>query len=384
MTQISFKKIIFKIHLWLGVISGLLVFLVSISGAMYAFKDEIFNAIYKEYMHVDDIGKHTIPLDSLRDVVQTELGDEYPISYVNTYNAPNKAWLFKAYQYNPDGITYFSYCKYDFMVWVNPYSGEILKILDHKYEFFHLVKMFHWSFLLSTKVGQPIVGYTVLVFVLSLITGLIWWWPGKFRSRKRAFTIRWKGKAINLNHDLHVVLGFYSIPLSLLLSLTGLVWAFKWFMAIVYVIFSFTTEQPNREQAKASAQHLMSAPFETIYQAAKNKHPEANSISIYNVNNENRTIDTYTRESGMTYYDAHLESYDATNGKLLSSRSFDDLNNGEKAIYMNYDIHTGAIWGIFGKILAFIGALISAMLPVTGYIMWIRKKLPKRKSLNLY
>jgi uncharacterized iron-regulated membrane protein len=48
---------------------------------------------------------------------------------------------------------------------------------------------------------------------------------------------------------------------------------------------------------------------------------------------------------------------------------------------MNYDIHTGAVIGLPGKILAFFASLIAASLPVTGfYIRWGRRKQSKEKE----
>ena len=45
-------------------------------------------------------------------------------------------------------------------------------------------------------------------------------------------------------------------------------------------------------------------------------------------------------------------------------------NAGEKLLEMNYDIHVGAIGGMPGKILAFFASLLSASLPVTGFLIW--------------
>jgi uncharacterized iron-regulated membrane protein len=52
---------------------------------------------------------------------------------------------------------------------------------------------------------------------------------------------------------------------------------------------------------------------------------------------------------------------------------------------MNYDIHTGAILGLPGKILMFFASLICATLPVTGFVIWWgrRKKSPKHIRKNL-
>ncbi len=49
---------------------------------------------------------------------------------------------------------------------------------------------------------------------------------------------------------------------------------------------------------------------------------------------------------------------------------------------MNYDIHTGAILSLPGKILAFCASLICASLPITGFLLWWgrRKKAKQSKS----
>jgi len=49
---------------------------------------------------------------------------------------------------------------------------------------------------------------------------------------------------------------------------------------------------------------------------------------------------------------------------------------------MNYDIHTGAILGLPGKILAFFASLICASLPVTGFYIWYGRKYKKKEKKN--
>jgi uncharacterized iron-regulated membrane protein len=39
-----------------------------------------------------------------------------------------------------------------------------------------------------------------------------------------------------------------------------------------------------------------------------------------------------------------------------------------------FGIHTGSIFGIFGKIIVFLAVLIAAGLPITGFLIWYRKK----------
>jgi len=48
---------------------------------------------------------------------------------------------------------------------------------------------------------------------------------------------------------------------------------------------------------------------------------------------------------------------------------------------MNYDIHTGAIFGLPSRIALFFASLIAASLPITGFYFWWGK-IRKRKKLN--
>lgn len=57
-----------------------------------------------------------------------------------------------------------------------------------------------------------------------------------------------------------------------------------------------------------------------------------------------------------------------------------DKTNGEKIWAYNYDIHTGAVWGIVGKTIAFFLSLFAASLPVTGTIIWWNRRKKKKES----
>jgi uncharacterized iron-regulated membrane protein len=49
---------------------------------------------------------------------------------------------------------------------------------------------------------------------------------------------------------------------------------------------------------------------------------------------------------------------------------------------MNYDLHTGAVFGLAGKIFAFLISLLIATLPISGfYIWWGRHK--KKNATNI-
>lgn len=380
-----FKKLIGKIHLFLGLGTGVIVILLSVTGCMYAFRDEIFDIVHHDFIYInsDGLEETTLPLSQLWDRAQQALGNQYQIKNASTYKQADKAWMFRAYQYNDTAITYFDAGNYDMIVYINPYSGEVQGIMNHHLEFFQLVKMLHWSLWLNTPYGQPIIGYSVLIFVISLITGLILWWPKNKAAMKQRFSIHWKARWRRINYDLHNVPGFYSLMFALILATTGLVWSFQWVMGLVYFSANMSFAMPAQKPVVKSIKPVTSVVSDPFSQALVNSwelFPEVNSISLSKAKEEEANIDAYVKVYDGTYYKSHRLQFDQYTAELLQAHYYHELSSGEKLINMNYDIHIGAIGGIWGKILAFIVSFICGSLPISGFIIWWGRKNKVQKN----
>ena len=68
----KFKKSISRIHLWLGLSSGLLVFIIAITGCIYAFQEEIQN-LTEPYRFVEHRQQPVLPPSKLRAIAEREL-----------------------------------------------------------------------------------------------------------------------------------------------------------------------------------------------------------------------------------------------------------------------------------------------------------------------
>ena len=76
----SFKKIVSKLHLWLGLTVGFFVLIISITGALYVFKDEFQNVIRKDYIHHNEQNisqKKILPLRILEQKVAAQTNEKY-------------------------------------------------------------------------------------------------------------------------------------------------------------------------------------------------------------------------------------------------------------------------------------------------------------------
>ena len=378
-----FKRISAWLHLWLGLISGIIVFIVSVTGCLFCFQEEISNITHKNTFFIQPQKTQVLPLSILNEKAQAALGKDEPINFITAYKDSTMAWEFMAYKTNDTALTYFGAVSYFRSAFINPYSGAVTGIFDYKYNFFNVIKYLHWSLLLNDKIGQPIVGYGTLIFVILLVTGLVLWWPKKWNkaNKKQAFTIRFKSRFKRLNYDLHNVFGFYSLLLALILGLTGMVFSFQWFSNLVYATANASLVQPVYKQVESTpTKNFVSyKPIDVAFNNAVKELPTANRIGVTPASDKTGVIYMYGYNKEGVYYNSDELRFDQYSGKLLYRRNDTEKNRGEKLIEMNYDIHVGAIGGIAGKIIAFIISFICASLPVTGFLVWWNKG---RKSLH--
>lgn len=91
-----------------------------------------------------------------------------------------------------------------------------------------------------------------------------------------------------------------------------------------------------------------------------------------------RSANTFWDTDYYYYHPSTLAPLDASGyvwGALKDADSADLLRR------MNYDIHTGAILGLPGKVLMFLTSLMIASLPVTGVLFWWGKhRKPKKRT----
>ncbi|MBX6380169.1 MAG: PepSY domain-containing protein [Thermoflavifilum aggregans] len=374
-------RIIAWLHLWPGLISGLIVFIVSITGCLFVFQKEISELTRKKILFISSHHPaNTFPLHILMDNAQSALGNDKHITYITAYADPSRAWEMMAYAPDDSKAVFFpNTLRYYESVFVNPYTGAVTGKINYKKDFFVIIKYIHWSLFLNTIYGQPIVGWSTLIFMLILITGMILWFPGKWNRHeiKKAFTIAWRSRWKRVNYDLHNVLGFYIFSIALILAFTGILFAFGWLRNM----FSDVKHPRSKTAVQVSDQMLTSQPEgflpDQIFQAVRKHFPNAKRFILQLPADSTAPIYLSVYFQNEVYYDARTLAFDSQTGRLISDEAFSFKTFGEKMLQMNYDIHVGSIGGITGKIIAFIGSLICASLPITGFIIWWGKRKKK-------
>ncbi len=388
----GFKNKIGKLHLWLGLSVGLLVFIISITGALYAFQTEITNYLRKDaiYHHEKNTAqKAVLPLKVLEQKVNEHTQEKFPVHWVNVPVDKMRSYIFYYYEHNPKGWNFFEeYVVYK-SVYVNPFTGKVLGVYDETRDFFNIVKSIHYSFLLRAEWGAYVCGIPTLIFIFMLISGIILWWPKNKAARKQRFWFNWKNIKTwkRRNYDLHNILGFYASFLALIVAITGLYYSFFFIQAMIYIVFSGgDTTYPNFDHitTKAPIELRNETTLDRIRKKVEELYPDAHAYSLdfghpHLDDHEHPNYSVFVQQLSHSYHINHSLIFDENSGELLHVHDHKDKNLGEKAIAANYDTHIGAILGLPGKILAFLLSLVCASLPITGFLVWWGRNKKKSK-----
>jgi uncharacterized iron-regulated membrane protein len=223
------RNAFFWLHKWLGLVTGILVLIVSLTGCINVFADELKEYFYHDRMYVVPVENgQFLTFSEIRANAQKVLGPQIKISRSEIYPSGNRTWVFRANLTDKKSIGYWNYNKYYYRVYVNPYTGKVSYVENTLNEFFQLTLSLHRNLLLGDTVGGIVTGTSALCFLILLLSGLVLWFPRKWKKKafKSGLALKRSVGKKRMIYDLHKVLGFYSLIPALLISGTGLVFAF--------------------------------------------------------------------------------------------------------------------------------------------------------------
>ncbi len=197
----------------MGLIIGLVFFVIAFSGAIYAWEPEISTLIYKQ--QVQERNQTFAKVSTLK----TNLAKEFPEGDFRGVLFQGRSNTANVLLYAP-GTHYYAF--------MDPYTGEVNHLQDMKKGGLNQLKLLHRNLLLG-DIGKKIVHWVTLLALTMVVSGIVLWWPSRKSRRKYHFMIKWKSRPVKLNYDLHNVLGFYASWIGVFIILTGIFWGFESF-----------------------------------------------------------------------------------------------------------------------------------------------------------
>ncbi|MBJ6143623.1 PepSY domain-containing protein [Hymenobacter sp. BT559] len=365
----TFRKAIGKLHLWLGLASGLIVLIVSLSGAVFVFQDEIRD-LTQPWRKVE-VQATPMLLPSVLQATAVQAKPGFAASWT-TYNGPDRSTA-----------VYLSKGEEVYYAFLNPYTGQLLKVQNLQSDFFTIVQYLHMYLLLPPAIGKWVVDIAVITFVVMLVSGLVLWWPRNKAARKQRFSVKWQASPKRRTYDLHNVLGFYASALGLVLALTGLSISYEWLMdgmgALANGGHSIVAENAEPKVDTLLTARPARPVVDIAYAHLRQQSPQAQMLLIGPTADAAMPVWCTAYAKSLHYYHRDEYRFHPRTGQLLMAQLHDSKSNGKKLADMNYDLHTGLILGLGGKIIAFTVSLVCASLPVTGFLVWRGRQHNRKK-----
>jgi uncharacterized iron-regulated membrane protein len=360
------RRAAFLLHLAAGLGLGVWLVLVSLSGSLIVFRDEIEDALHRPLTRVPT-GNGWTALQPILDRAKAA----HPGATFHTVNlptAPDRSVSF--WGHDAAGRSFHAYA--------NPFTGELLGADlagDNPTEWLYL---FHAQ-LLGQGTGERINGLGAIAWVFLFGSGLILWLPRKGRPWRDGFLVRWQAQARRRLYDLHRAAGFWSALPLLLVVVTGAYFPFKepfrW-LAETVTGTPAAEDAPRplprtADQPVVSLDDVIAASATVLPGFAPNWiHLPEDSRDVFTV--RKRRPGEWRREGSN-----HLH-VDPLTGDLLRSDLHAERSAAQRVLRAMFPLHVGTFGGWVTQLLWVLLGLVPAVLFVSGVLMWWRRLRPSR------
>ncbi|MFV0338080.1 MAG: PepSY-associated TM helix domain-containing protein [Chthoniobacterales bacterium] len=370
------RQVVFYTHLVIGLLVGLGILVMALTGMMLAFRNEMIAKA--------DHATFSVP---------TTASADSTLNY-NTLVETHRPASLTIYRDPTDPIK-LGFGKGKPKLYVNPQTGESLGEGNLETQnFFRWVEDMHrWLTLegAGRDLARVYTGSVALLFFVLVVSGLVLWFPRnwKLKSFTQSLKPQWKKQAKARYWNWHNVFGFWFCLPLFLISLTGIIISFSWANNLLFQITG--NEPPPAKQAASSPAKPGNVkiqeppplpPLEPILQHAQSEHDGWRSVSLQLPSKKNTPINAIVDLGHGGRPDLkYTLKYDTANGAFVSRESFADYNLGKRLRTWVRFIHTGEVGGIAGEALALLSSLAALLLIYTGfYLSWKRLQNFRKKA----
>ena len=363
-----FRKTIFWIHLGCGVLTGLVVLMMSVTGVILTYERQMLAWQTREFYADPPAAAQRLPVEMLvASAARAEAG--FQATSVQLSSDPRAPALLAA---GRAGSRY-----------LNTYTGEVLGEpptgLD---SFFNAVTGWHRWFNAPADSRGPwraITGASNLAFLFLIVSGMYLWLPRIFKwTMFRAHllfsgqTLRGKARDYNWHH----VFGIWTaIPLFVVVA-TATVFSYPWASNAVYRAFG---EEPPAGRGGGAAAPVAAAPaptpaFDALFARASTQVDDWKTITLTFPQPGATTVSfAIDQGNGGQPQLRHTLVLDAASGNVASWQPFESQTPGRRARSWVRFLHTGEALGIAGQTVAGIVSLTSVIMVWTGLALAWRR-----------
>ena len=358
------KRLLFWVHLVLGLTAGLVIALQALSGIFLAFEPQL-----REWL---DPVPRAVPVPGVPRLNPSRLLEA-------ARQDPNQDREWTGFRLKSDPTEPAQVLDdHKTPLVLHPQTGE--KLGERRpLQFFLWVLELHQE-LAAGELGASLVGLACAALLVMCLSGLILWWPRNLRALRAASRLhpRMPGKAFYWN--LHNVLGIYTLVILTTLSSTGLIMVYPWAREALYRVADGVPLQhtPKVEPVPGAPR----IPMDEAWERAQKLSPPWSKVYFFLPDEESDTYRFDIVEMDAPHDQALSKlDLDARDGSVLRWTSWSQASRGATLWAMVKPLHRGLLLGVGGQIVAVAGALAALGLVYSGFrLAWLRFRAWRKRT----
>ncbi|MDT8397451.1 MAG: PepSY-associated TM helix domain-containing protein [Pseudomonadales bacterium] len=374
------RKIFFWAHLSCGLLAGLVIFMMSLTGVLLTYERQILNWSAQGHDLSEARTSTPLPLEQLLTISHSRHPDFHPTSLIIS-KQPGAPVILRAGREGSLSL--------------DPYNGqEQAAASPGLEEFFSTVTAIHRWFNVrdaNRSTARAITGASNLMFLFLILSGLYLWLPRiwKWMSFKlRLFFVRNAASSKIRDFNWHHVIGIWSaLPLAVIVA-TAAVFSYGWANDLVYQAFG--EQAPVRRSAgNAAASNIAAKPgtdagkvmphylsLDQLVARAANYRGDWRQLTANLPKPDAATLQfTIDQGNGGQPQLRHSLSLDRQTGEVRSWQPFSSQSPGRQARTFIRFLHTGEALGFWGQTLAGLVSFASLFMVWTGFALAWRRLL---------
>ncbi len=383
--QLWIRKAMFQIHLWTGIIVGLYIIAIGISGSILVFKEELMP---RPSVSVPAVDLRSCTPENLVSVVErvqkafpekdaflTACPQEANPMYLTTIRDKRKGPAGRQGRpAEPRG---------QLAVYSHPVTGDVIGTADREESWVNWMEELHVNILLGRS-GRLWNGIGAATLLALVITGMVLWWPG-IRTWTRALVLDFRCGWKRINWDLHNVTGFWTVAFTMMWALTGMYFTWPWLFTtpIGKVSQIVTASYPAGEMKKlAQRPQRPEVPLDVVAVLKKSQEISKDGyLEGYFYGTGPKPIFTVYMARGRMgdYSNTDFIYFDQRSGEhLYTWHRGKNQTLGDWAIWLIAPLHFGTSWGPVVKWLWFGLGMVLPLLTITGFVMYWNRYLSRK------
>jgi len=357
------RRRLLQVHVWLGVVTGLYVAAVCISGAALVFRIDMQRALDPHLFTPSADGPLADPVAVMESVARA-----YPHHRLSGVEAPTTV--------RPTYLAYVTRGAEFKTVLIDPVTTAVLGELPER-AVIRALQDLHFN-LMAGRPGRTINGAGAFGILLLCASGVVIWWPGA-RAWRRGFVVDISRGSRRRLWELHRAVGIWSVAFIVMSAITGLAFVFPaGFRAFVNRLSPVTAANAPR-----SGPPSMVAPpsWRQMIDRARSSAPGQAVARVVLPFGERGALLVMFAGSSPTPASSELTAIylDQYTGERLAATGA-SRTWGDAVMARLTPWHVGGVGGPAGRWAWFLFGLSPAVLFATGLITWWRRVVSPRLS----